>query len=157
MSSGNIVQFLFKQPYQWDLMGADFLTPTETLPHSKHLWISQSFLHHFQRQHSLLISKEELDLVIKNLESAIFWDKDYPMVNSSSWSSCLHFFQQILWECTTTKANNPDYCQVFCCSSQTGGKSLLLKTTPIQLIEHREVKTVPTSSLHRKWLVVMVL
>lgn len=55
-------------------MGADFLSPTETLPHSKHLWISHSLLQHFQKQHSLLMSKEELDWVIRNLESAVFTD-----------------------------------------------------------------------------------
>ena len=30
------------------------------------------------------------------------------------------------------------------CSPQTVGKALLLKTTPIQLIEHREVELVST-------------
>jgi hypothetical protein len=33
------------------------------------------------------------------------------------------------------------------CSSQTEGKELLLKRTPIQLIEHGEIKLVPTWSL----------
>jgi hypothetical protein len=34
------------------------------------------------------------------------------------------------------------------CSSQTDSKAPLLKTIPTQLTEHREVRLVPTQSLH---------
>ena len=38
--------------------------------------------------------------------------------------------------------------RLYICSPQIDSKALLLKTTPTQLTEHEEVKSVPSESLH---------
>lgn len=47
--------------------------------------------------------------------------------------------------------------KAFGCSPQTDSNAPLLKTTPTQFIEHREVELVPTKSLHPPSLVFMLL
>lgn len=42
------------------------------------------------------------------------------------------------------------------CSAQADSKAQLLKTTPIQLIEHGEVKLVPALNLHLYFLISLV-
>ena len=58
----------------------------------------------------------------------------------------------VLWKLQTVQA----VVKTIDCSPQTVSKALLLKTTPIQLIEHGEVKLVPSYSLHLYILVCLV-